>query len=68
MEFCLSFNVWTHGFDKRDIRELLALSLREKSAKWGEEIMICMDPWKMRGRVFLGCSSCLEKSQRRSEV
>ena len=55
--------MWTRGFDKRDIRELLALSLREKSAKWGEEILICVDPWKMRGSVFLGCFSCLEKSQ-----
>ena len=66
MEFCLSFNMWTRGFDKRDIRELLAISLREKSVKWGEEILICVDPWKMRGSVFLGCFSCLEKSQRRN--
>ena len=33
MEPYLSFNVWTRGFDKRDTRELLALSIREKTAK-----------------------------------
>ena len=30
MELYLSFNMWTCGFDKRDTRELLALSLRER--------------------------------------
>ena len=33
MELYFSFGVWTHGFEKRDSRELLALSLREMRAK-----------------------------------
>ena len=33
MELYFSFGVWTRGFEKRDSRELLALSLREMRAK-----------------------------------
>ena len=33
MELYFSFDVWTCGFEKRESRELLALSLREKRAK-----------------------------------
>ena len=64
MESCLSFKVWTHGFDKRDLREFLALSLREKRVKLEVRILILHGRWKWRG--FLDV--CLDKSQGRSEV
>ena len=67
MESCLSFKVWTHGFAKRDLREFLALSLREKRQKWSENSDF---PWT-RGKweqESLWNVLELEKSQGRSEV
>ena len=52
MESCLSFKVWTRGFDKRDIREFLALSLREKGVKWGENSDFAWTRGKWRGKVL----------------
>ena len=33
LESCLSFKVWTHGFDKRDLRELPSSFLKRKESK-----------------------------------
>ena len=33
MVSCLSFKVWTHGFDKRDLRELPSSFLKRKESK-----------------------------------
>ena len=53
MESCLSFKVQTYGFDKRDIREFLALSfsLREKGV-WGENSDFAWTRGKWRGKVL----------------
>ena len=64
MESCLSFKVWSRLFDKRGIREFLALSLREKSVKWVRNSDLCTRG-KWRGKELLGCSSCLRKSRKR---
>ena len=60
----LSFKVLTHGFDKRVIREFLALSLREKWAKLVRNSDLCTRG-KQRGKELLGCSSCLRRSRKR---
>ena len=60
MESCLSFKVWTCGFEKKDIREFLELSLREKSVKWVRNSDL-RTRGKWRGKELLGCSSCLRK-------
>ena len=33
MKSCLSFKVWTHGFNKRDLRELPSSFLKRKESK-----------------------------------
>ena len=64
MESCLSFNVWTLGFDKGDLRELPSSFLKRKECKVGENSDLCT-----RGngevRMLLGCSNCLRKSKKR---
>ena len=55
MESCLSFKVWTHGFDKRDLREFLAFSFREKRVKLEVRILILHEPVEMER--LLGCLS-----------
>ena len=44
MKLYFYFDVWTRGFEKRDSRELLALSLREMKSE--VRILICLDPWE----------------------
>ena len=61
MESCLSFNVWTRGFDKRDLRELLALSLREKRVKWGEKFWFVWTHGKWEQENFLDVLVVLRK-------
>ena len=63
MKLYFYFDVWTRGFEKRDSRELLALSLREMKSE--VRILIGLDPWEQRGKEILGYSSCFEKVERR---
>ena len=50
MELCISFDVWTRGFEKRDSRELLALSLREREQS-EVRILIYVDPWEKKREI-----------------
>ena len=43
--------MWTRGFDKGDLREFLALSLREKREKWMRNSDLCTRG-KWRGKVL----------------
>ena len=58
------FGVWTGGLERKTQGSFLALSLREKRVKWVRNSDLCVDPWKMRAREFLGSSNCLEKSKK----
>ena len=77
IESCLSFKVWTHGFDKRDLREFLALSLREKESKvsWnfrfvclpvgtreGDGFLDVLFVWESQGRGEVELGDCMSKS------
>ena len=61
MELYFSFDVWTCGFEKRDSRETLALSLREKRAKWGEKFWFVWTRGNGEGESFLDVLLTLKK-------
>ena len=57
--------MWTYEFDKRDSRELLALSLREKRVKWGENSDSGGPMGNREGDSFLDVLVTLRKSKKR---
>ena len=46
MEYYFPFEVLTRGFERKTQGSFLALSLREKRVKWGEEVLISIYPWE----------------------
>ena len=67
MELYFSFEVLTRGFERKDLRELLALFLKEKRAKWGENSDLCGFMGNRGVKSFLDVLVAWE-SQRRDEV